>query len=200
MKLYAKFSLSHHKVKGVNLPIIYKSWRKNWEFWHLSVYFTTQFDCETLFRAFTSEALGDLNPRTFLNFQTQENFEKIYCKCILRCSFVYFELEAPESFKVLIFPRRTLFLINFLKYWYNLSSKFLFVISTPSVWKIIRPCSNLSHLILFSISFSILHQGNFISKMKKAPSKILYWKCNDWIVKLMVSITSDVSYWYRPCY
>ena len=45
-----------------------------------------------------------------------------------------------------------------------------------------------------------LIQGSFISKMEWAPFKCLFCTANDSIAKLMVSITSGVSSWYKPCY
>ena len=36
--------------------------------------------------------------------------------------------------------------------------------------------------------------------MEWEPYKSLFWKENDSIVKLMVSITRDISLWYRPFY
>ena len=36
--------------------------------------------------------------------------------------------------------------------------------------------------------------------MDLAPFKCLFWNTNDSVLKLMVSITSDVSLWYRSCY
>ena len=36
--------------------------------------------------------------------------------------------------------------------------------------------------------------------MEWEPYKSLFWKENDSIVKLMVSITRDISLWYRPSY
>ena len=43
-------------------------------------------------------------------------------------------------------------------------------------------------------------QGSFISKMEWAPFNCLFWKANHSILKLMTSISSGVSWWYRPCY
>ena len=33
-----------------------------------------------------------------------------------------------------------------------------------------------------------------------SANKCLIWNADDSIVKLMISITSGVSLWYRPCY
>ena len=49
-------------------------------------------------------------------------------------------------------------------------------------------------LFLFNKCF----QRSFISKMKQAPFKNLFWNTNDFIAKLMISITSGVSLWDRP--
>ena len=43
-------------------------------------------------------------------------------------------------------------------------------------------------------------QGSFISEMEWAPFKCLLWNDNILTVKLMISITSGASLWYRPCY
>ena len=48
--------------------------------------------------------------------------------------------------------------------------------------------------------YAIYKRGRFISKMERAPFKCLFWKANDSIVKLTVSITGSGSLWYRPCY
>ena len=45
-----------------------------------------------------------------------------------------------------------------------------------------------------------LNHGSFISEIKWAPLKCLFWNANDWTVKFMVSITSDISLCYRLCY
>ena len=45
-----------------------------------------------------------------------------------------------------------------------------------------------------------LNQGSFISEMKCAPFKCLFWNGYGLVVKLMVSIKSTVSLWYRPFY
>ena len=42
--------------------------------------------------------------------------------------------------------------------------------------------------------------GSFIFEIEGTPFKWLFWNGNDSFVKLMVSITSGVSLWYRPCY
>ena len=36
--------------------------------------------------------------------------------------------------------------------------------------------------------------------MEWAPLECLLWNANESVVKLMVSIPSGVSLWYRPCY
>ena len=38
----------------------------------------------------------------------------------------------------------------------------------------------------------------FISEMEWAPFKSLFGNANDWIINLMVSITSGVSLWDSP--
>ena len=67
------------------------------------------------------------------NFQTQENFEKIYYKYIPWYSFVCFELVL-RHLKVLNFlfsPLGHYIQLNFLKYQCNFASKNLFLSSTP---------------------------------------------------------------------
>ena len=47
------------------------------------------------------------------------------------------------------------------------------------------------------LSSSLVEQGSFISK---STIKCLFWNANDSIVKLMVSVITGVSLWYRPRY
>ena len=50
----------------------------------------------------------------------------------------------------------------------------------------------------FKISCFAEKQGIFISEMKWPPFMCLFWKANDSVVKLIVTITSAVSLWCRP--
>ena len=44
----------------------------------------------------------------------------------------------------------------------------------------------------------IWNQGSFISEIVWAPFKCILWNANDSIIKLMVSITRNISLWFRP--
>ena len=46
---------------------------------------------------------------------------------------------------------------------------------------------------------NLISLRRFMSEVKWAPFNCLFWNANDSVVKLMVSITSDVSLRYRPC-
>ena len=50
------------------------------------------------------------------------------------------------------------------------------------------------------LNSSSSEQESFKSKTEWVPFKCLYWNTNDLYIKLMFSITSSVSLWYRPCY
>ena len=74
----------------------------------------------------------------------------------------------------------------------------------PLLWSLplFRRCS-VFHCSMFrhSCSFSmlVLYTLFYVSN-EMSTIKCLFWKANDSIVKLMVSITSGVSLWYRLCY
>ena len=55
-------------------------------------------------------------------------------------------------------------------------------------------------IVRYAEKWKIYNQGSFVSKMEWVPLKCLFWNPNDSFVKLMVSITSIVCLWYRPCY
>ena len=46
---------------------------------------------------------------------------------------------------------------------------------------------------------NLISLRRFMSEVKWAPFNCLFWNANDSVVKLMVSIKSDVSLRYRPC-
>ena len=48
--------------------------------------------------------------------------------------------------------------------------------------------------------WSSFYQGRFISEMEWASFKCLFWNANGSVVKLMISVTSEVSLWYIPCH
>ena len=50
-----------------------------------------------------------------------------------------------------------------------------------------------------SMYLIVFVQRSFISKFEWSPSESLFQKSSDSIVELMVSITSGVSMWVRPC-
>ena len=73
-------------------------------------------------------------------FKYKKVFEKIYYKCILLCSFVCFKFSFEASEILKNFPL-TFFWSKFSQYWYNFTSKNLFVNSTRLVEKMmLRNC------------------------------------------------------------
>ena len=48
--------------------------------------------------------------------------------------------------------------------------------------------------------FKWFEQKSFICNMKQASFNWLFWKANYSTVKLIISITCGVSWWYWPCY
>ena len=54
--------------------------------------------------------------------------------------------------------------------------------------------------IWFSTCRQLVWSRKFYIWDGKSTIKCLFWNANDSIVKLMVSITSGVSLWYRTCY
>ena len=56
-------------------------------------------------------------------------------------------------------------------------------------------------LVIYSFTVILVcYYKKALTPMEWALFKCLFWNANDLIVKLMVSITSGVSLWYRPCY
>ena len=65
-------------------------------------------------------------------------------------------------------------------------------------------CTVVNNEVSSANSFK-LHPRSFISEIEWAPPVCPFWNANGWVkhgsvVNLMVSITSGVSLWYRPCY
>ena len=87
-----------------------------------------------------SQKLSLQQPPT--NNQAQESFGKMYSRCILLCSFVYFsfDLKASESFNCPL--QGPIFGQKFPKYWYYFVNKNLFVTSAPLVVKIVNGFNN----------------------------------------------------------
>ena len=58
-------------------------------------------------------------------------------------------------------------------------------------------CSNLN---VHSRKKRAFKPKEFYIRDEARPFKCPFWNANDSIVKLVVSIASGVSLWYRPCY
>ena len=64
---------------------------------------------------------------------------------------------------------------------------------------ILNTLSQYTEMYLRPASTSMIEQGRFLG-MKWAPFKWLFWNVNDSVIRLMVSIISGISLWYRPSY